>query len=106
MKKLSLFCIALLLVAGCSSPISKKEKQDLAAEVDCSTAEGDIRVLNSEKANLAEEVADGATSIIPIGLVAHLLMRDEGDTFKVGTGQYDKALDKKIAQIKTQCGIK
>jgi len=106
MKKLSLLCVALLVVAGCSSPITKKDKQDLAAQVDCSTAEGDIRVLNSEKVNLAKEIADGATSIIPIGLVTHLLMRDEGDTFKVGTGEYDRALDKKIAQIKTQCGIK
>ena len=106
MKKLSLLCVALLVVAGCSSPITKKDKQDLAAQVDCSTAEGDIRVLNSEKVNLAKEIADGATSIIPIGLVTHLLMRDEGDTLKVGTGEYNRALDKKIAQIKTQCGIK
>ena len=58
------------------------------------------------QANLAKEIADGATSIIPIGLVSHLLMRDEGDTLKVGTGEYNRALDKKIAQIKTQCGIK
>ena len=52
MKKLSLLCVALLVVAGCSSPITKKDKQDLAAQVDCSTAEGDIRVLNSEKVTL------------------------------------------------------
>lgn len=106
MKSLPLLLISLLLIGGCSSPISKKEKEDIAAPVDCSTAEGDIRVLKSEKAHVAEEIADGATSIIPIGLVVHLVTRDEGDTFKVGTGQYNKALDKKIAQIKTQCGVK
>jgi hypothetical protein len=30
----------------------------------------------------------------------------EGESLKVGTGEYNDALDKKIAQIKSECGIK
>ena len=106
MKLLTSTVICLALVAGCSAPISKQAQTNLAAPVDCSTAEGDIRTLNAEKAHVSKEIADGATSIIPIGLVAHLLMRDEKDTFKVGFGEYNRALDKKMAEIKKQCNIK
>jgi len=97
--------ICLALVAGCAAPISKQAKTNMAAPVDCSTARGDIRVLNSEKANASKEIEDGFTSIFPIGLVAHLVKGDEKDDFKVGFGEYNRALDKKIAEIKEQCNI-
>jgi len=105
MKLLISTVMCLTLVAGCAAPISKQAKTNMAAPVDCTTAVGDIRVLNSEKANAAKEIEDGITSIVPIGLVVHLLKRDEKDDFKVGFGEYNRALDKKIAEIKKQCNI-
>ena len=105
MRTLITTFILLVFVAGCSAPISKKAESDLAAPVDCTTAAADIRTLNAEKAHVGTEIMNGATSIIPIGLVVHLVKRDEKNSFKVGTGQYNRALDKKIAEIKKQCNV-
>lgn len=105
MKKATVLCIAILAVTGCSSPNVKQGDQDMAKGINCSTAEGDIRALNAEKAHTSQEIAAGVTSIIPIGAVAHMFEGKEGETLKVGTGEYNKALDKKIAEIKQHCNI-
>lgn len=106
MNKLVTFSIAMLIVGGCSSPNTKQAQQDMAKPVNCATAEGDIRALNAEKAHTSQEIAAGVTSIVPIGAVANMAQGKEGETFKVGTGEYNKALDKKIAEIKKACGIR
>lgn len=106
MKLLTPLVVSLALIAGCSTPITKQEKQSLADPVDCSTAVGDMRTLTAEKAHVSKEIEDGATAIIPIGLVVHLIERDEKDTFEVGFGEYNRALDKKIADIQKQCNVK
>lgn len=98
--------VVLLLLGACSSPNVKKGDEDMAKAVNCNTAEGDIRALNAEKAHTSQEIAAGVTSIVPVGAVAHLFEGKEGESLKVGTGEYNKALDKKIAQIKSTCGIK
>jgi hypothetical protein len=94
-----------LALAGCSGPNVKQGDKDMAKAVDCATAEGDIRALNAEKAHTSQEIAAGVTSIVPISAVAHMFKHNEGQSFKVGTGEYNRALDKKIAEIKQQCNI-
>jgi hypothetical protein len=96
------------LVAGCSSNSPAPEKQveaSLSAPIDCGSAQKNIDLLNSEKARTSQEIEDGASSIIPVGAVAHLFGGSEKETFEIGTGQYNKKLDDKIAQIKDVCGI-
>jgi PBP1b-binding outer membrane lipoprotein LpoB len=97
------------LVAGCSSNAPAPEKQvkaSLAASIDCSKAQQEIDLLNSEKARTSQEIEDGASSIIPVGAVAHLFGGSETESLEIGTGQYNKKLDDKIAEIKSTCGIK
>jgi len=97
------------VVAGCSSnaPAPKQQVEaSLAAPIDCSTAQQDIALLNSEKARTSQEIEDGASSIIPIGAVAHLFGGSEKESIEIGTGQYNKKLDDKIAEIKSACGMK
>lgn len=106
MNKATIFLfVALLAVTGCSSPNVKKGDQDMSKAINCSTAEGDIRALNAEKAHASQEIAAGVTSIVPIGAVAHMFEHKEGQSLKVGTGEYNRALDKKIAEIKQQCNV-
>ena len=96
------------LVAGCSSnaPAPKQQVEaSLSAPIDCSKAQQDIALLNSEKARTSQEIEDGASSIIPVGAVAHLFGGSEKETFEIGTGQYNKQLDDKIAEIKSACGM-
>lgn len=95
-------------VAGCSTPAPAPEEEvqaNLAKPVDCSTAAADIETLNSEKARTSEEIKAGASSIIPVGAVAHMVGGSEKDTLEIGTGEYNKKLDAKIAEIKQQCGV-
>jgi len=108
MKTVTHVVFLLVLVAGCSAQAPAPEKQvqaSLAQPIDCSTAQADIKTLTSEKARTAQEIEDGASSIIPVGAVAHLLGGSESESFKIGTGEYNRKLDAKIAEIKKQCDI-
>ena len=101
----AVLCIMLLSV-GCAT--TKKEKQVLRSldrPVDCSTAASDIKTLEAEKARVGQEISEGATAIIPFGAVLALLTGEEGTKLKVGFGEYNRAIDKRIALIKSKCGI-
>ena len=106
MKKIYLtVACAALTIAGCASPITKQEQQSMAAPVNCSTAEGDLRMLASEKAHVGKEIESGVSAIVPIGLVVNTIDKQEKARFEVGTGEYNKMIDKKMTEIKTTCGI-
>jgi hypothetical protein len=108
MKAYTSIIFAIVLLAGCSTsaPAPQKEVQaNLAKSVDCSTAAADIKTLTSEKARTSQEIEAGAGSIIPVGAVAHMFGGSEKESFSIGTGEYNKKLDTKIAEIKQQCNI-
>ena len=104
MKKALLIVLSIVLVAACA-PITKQEKQELAKPIDCRTAEGDVRILQSEKAHVAQEIANGVTAIFPAGAVIGIITGTESDKIKVASGDYNKMIDQKIAEIKTTCGL-
>jgi hypothetical protein len=95
--------LGVAMTSGCAMEEKKHEAAAEAMPVNCSTAPGDLRVLNSEKANVASRVGNGISMIAPIGLVEGLLTRTEKTKYEVTTGEYNKALDTKIAQIKAAC---
>lgn len=96
---------ALLLGLGCAMKLKQEEKAAEKMPVNCATAEGDIRVLRGEKAHVAERVAQGVTAIYPAGLVVGLLTGTEGTKIQVASGEYNKQLDAKIAEIQSACGV-
>jgi len=98
--------VAVLASSGCAMEQKKVEKE-LAAEsgpINCATAQGDLRVLQSEKANVAERMAEGVTAIYPAGLVLGVLTGTEGTKLKVAVGDYNKMIDQRIGEIQQQCG--
>jgi hypothetical protein len=108
MKALTATGIFLALLAGCSAQAPAPQavvEADLAKPIDCSTATSDIQTLINEKARTSQEIEDGASSIIPIGAVAHMFGGSEKDSFEIGTGEYNKKLDAKIAEIQQQCDM-
>ena len=108
MKVITVVTIFSLLLVGCSAQAPAPEQQvqaNLAKSVDCSTASADIKTLTSEKARTSQEIEDGASSIIPVGAVAHMFGGSEKESMEIGTGEYNKKLDAKIADIKQQCNI-
>ena len=94
------------LLAACASPISKEVKRELKAPVDCSTANQDIALLEKEKASVAKQALAGVSSVLPIGLITGVVSGTAGDKAKVATGEYNKQLAAKIAEIKQTCGVK
>jgi hypothetical protein len=83
----------------------KQEKAIEEQRIDCTTAQGDLRMLQHEKAHVAEEIAMGVTAIYPASLVVGLLTGTEKTKLQVATGEYNRLIDEKIAAIKLACGL-
>ena len=96
---------SILALSGCAMQFKQDEQAAKQQPIHCATAQGDLRVLQSEKANVVEQIAMGVTSIYPAGLVLGLLTGTEGTKIQVATGEYNKMLDQKIAEIRSTCGL-
>jgi hypothetical protein len=83
-------CLMLSLVT-CAAKKQKKVEQEMKQPIQCATAEGDIRVLKSEKAHAAQQIAEGVTSIAPPGAVVGIITGTEKEKMKVGVGEYNSA---------------
>jgi len=93
-----------LCLPGCAYQMKQEEQQAEAMPVNCATADGDLRMLRSEKAHVVQQIAMGVTAIYPASLVLGLLTGTEGTKIQVATGEYNQKLDAKIAQIQQECG--
>jgi hypothetical protein len=98
-----LFALGLVVLSGCAMQEKKEAAAAQAMPINCATAPGDLRVLNSEKASTASKIGNGISMVAPIGLVEGLVTRTEKTKYEVTTGEYNKALDAKAAQIKAAC---
>jgi len=96
--------LVVVLAAGCALQ-EQQTLQSLNQPISCRTAEGDIRVLQSEKVNVAQQVASGVTAIAPAGIVVGALTGTEGTKLTVATGDYNNQIDARIAAIRSQCGV-
>ena len=109
MKKVIMIVLAICLVitlAACAASKQKKVEQEMKQPINCATAEGDIRALGHEKANVMQRIAEGVTAIVPASIVVGIVTGTEKEKLQVGTGEYNKMIDKRIAEIKETCGIK
>jgi hypothetical protein len=97
---------ALALLAACAFQ-QKKVEQQLAQPppINCKTADGDIRLLQQEKANVVQRMAEGVTAIYPASLVVGLVTGIEGTKLQVAIGEYNQKIDQRIAEIKQTCAI-
>ncbi len=97
-----------LLLAACATERREKEKEameQMAMPIDCRFSEGDLRALNSEKVHTVQRIGDGISSIVPVGALAGLMTGTEGTKFEVASGDYNDTLDKRIAEIRSKCGV-
>ena len=94
-----------ILVTGCSDKFKKGETQ-MKQPINCATADGDIRMLMHEKAHVEDQIVQGVTAIFPAGAVVGIATKTEGTKLKVTTGEYNKMIDKRIAEIKAECGVR
>jgi len=104
MKKELIAACAVMTLAGCAFQ-EKQVEQSLAQPINCATSEGDIRVLESEKAHVARQLVAGVTSIVPAGIVLGLVTGTAGTKARVATGEYNQKIDERVADIKRTCGV-
>jgi hypothetical protein len=93
------------LLGGCASEYKKQEAAAQKMPVNCATAEGDVRMLQGEKASVAQQTAMGVSAVAPAGFVVGVLTGTEKTKAKVATGEYNKVLDTKIAEIQGACNL-
>jgi hypothetical protein len=93
------------LAAGCATEYKKNLANLDKPPINCFTAEGDIRVLQSEKANVAQQMAAGIAAIVPTSIVVGLVTGTEGTKAQVESGEYNRKIDARIAEIKSTCGV-
>lgn len=99
--------IAIAVVVVACAAQYKEQEQALQGpiHINCATAEGDIRVLQNEKSHVAQQVAMGLSAIAPAGMVMGALMGTEQTKLQVATGDYNRMIDQRIADIKMTCGL-
>ncbi len=102
-KGLLVVCVVMLLTACVKD--EQRVEQEMKQPVNCATAAGDIRTLEQEKSHVAQQVATGVTAITPAGIVMGIVTGTEGTKLRVATGEYNKKIDQRIAEIKRICGL-
>lgn len=107
MKKAAIWVLAIVLVVSLTACASKEKKieDSLDRPVDCTNAEGDIRVLKSEKEHADKQVQMGIASILPPAAIMALLTDTYGTQVEIASGDYNEMLDKRIKKIQETCGI-
>jgi hypothetical protein len=95
-----------VLVVACAAPF-KQQAQALQqpTRINCATAEGDIRMLQNEKAHVSQQVAMGVTAIAPAGVVLGVVTGTEQTKLQVASGDYNSMIDQRIAEIKRTCRL-
>ncbi len=111
----SAVAIGALLLVGACAPVSEDAKEMMAEPIDCNTAAEDVATLDGEKASVLKRVEMGARYIVPIAAAVDILRSYNSDDQtseefyqdkeSVLTGDYNDAIDRKIADINQTCGI-
>ena len=99
-----------VFLASCGSPVSKEAKMQMQKPIDCADAKEDIAALENEKASTLQRVGAGARFVVPVAVVVNIFQEGSGsDKVKerksVASGDYNKAIDAKIAEIKSTCNV-
>jgi len=106
--------IGVALLAGCTS-VSQEAREAKAKPINCDTAKEDISTLENERASFGDRVGAGARTFIPPAAIFDILYAyNVGDEpteeyfegrNEVTSGEYNEAIDAKIAEIKEACNI-
>jgi hypothetical protein len=107
--------IGALLLMGACAPVSEDAKEKMAEPINCNTAAADVATLEGETSSVVKRVEMGARYIVPVAAAVDILRsynldNETSEEFfqdkeSVLTGDYNDAIDRKIADIKQTCGV-
>lgn len=92
-----------ILASSCAIESKKTAEKIQTMPINCPTADGELRMLESEKKTTTQRIAAGVLSVVPIGLVVGIVTTTAGTKYRIASGQYNTMIDDKIAEIKTAC---
>jgi len=95
---------AVCLAAGCAQKYQKVE-DSFAQPINCSTAWADIQWLQSNKVDKATEAAEGMKFALPTTIIVGAVTGTAGAQYEVGTGEFNRKIDERIANIKETCNL-
>ncbi|MEO1242424.1 MAG: hypothetical protein AAFX54_10985 [Pseudomonadota bacterium] len=104
MKPNLCFLSALALVVTACATIPDETNAGLDKPIDCSTADEDVAALTSAIPGRRERRRVVLKSLTPVGAATGIITRDYRDRARVATGQLERDLNNKIADIYEQCG--
>ena len=105
LKKVILLGCIVMLMPSCAVFKQKEVMEEMKEPINCDSAEGDIRMLQQEKAHVAQQILEGVSAITPAGIVIGIVTRTEKTKILVAVGEYDRMIDERIAEIKEKCGV-
>jgi hypothetical protein len=94
----------LALVAGCAQKYQKVE-DSFAQPINCATARQDIQTLQSQKVSKGEEAAAGLSYALPTTIIMGAITGTGGAKYEVGTGEFNRKIDERIADIRSTCNL-
>ena len=92
------------LGTGCGQKYQRVENS-LAQPVNCATARQDIQTLESQKVSKGEEAAAGLSYALPTTVFIGALTGTGGAQYEAGTGELNRKIDDRIADIREQCKV-
>ncbi|MCA0906459.1 hypothetical protein LCM27_08620 [Ruegeria marisrubri] len=102
--KASTLMMALVFVTACA--MSDEAWAATGSErhpVNCATAEGDLRAIESEKKHAEDKQLESVAAITPAGALLGLVTGTEQKRLQMLSGDYIKQLDARAAEIKETC---
>ncbi len=97
--------LAILVTATCVSASAGFAQDPVNQPVNCATAEGDLRVLQSEREHAEKEQLKGVTALTPSGAVIGIITGKQDEKLEALSGDYIDQIDAKMAAIKEQCNL-
>ena len=92
------------LVTGCGQKYQRVEN-DLSQPINCATARQDIQTLESQKVSKSEEAAAGLSYALPTTVFIGAITGTGGAQYEAGTGELNRKIDDRIADIREQCKV-
>ncbi|HEX9125417.1 MAG TPA: hypothetical protein VF948_03375 [Methylomirabilota bacterium] len=89
---------------GCASKYAKVE-ESFAQPINCSSAQADIAALEADKASKATQAAEGMKFALPTTIIMGAITGTAGSEYEVGTGEYNRKIDERMANIRSTCKL-
>ena len=92
------------LLMGCGQTYQRVENS-LSQPINCATARQEIQTLQSQKVSKSEEAAAGLSYALPTTIFIGAITGTGGAKYEVGTGEFNRKIDDRIADIRSTCRL-